>query len=59
MIFGGPHRSFKNDPAGMMTSNAVKLVQAIGNELPGDQEQAEIDLISFFCSCSWPGEGCS
>ena len=56
MIFGGPHRSFKNDPARMMTSNAGFLVQAIGNDLPDDQEQDEIDLINFFVPVSCPGK---
>ena len=46
VIFGGPHRSFKNDPAGMMISNAVFHVQAIGNETPDDKEQVEMDLIN-------------
>ena len=54
VIFGGPHRSFKNDPAGMMTSNAVFNVQAIGNGLLDEQEQDKIDLINFlFLFLAW------
>ena len=57
IIFGGPHKSFKNKSAGMMTSNAVFLVQATENEASDDQEQAEKDLMNFLPSVSCPGKG--
>ena len=57
VIFGGLHRSFKNDPAGMLMSNAVFLVQAVDNELLGDQEQAEMELINFFDPVPGAGKG--
>ena len=56
MIFGGLHRSFKNNPAGMMISNAVFLVQA-GGEVSDNQDQAEVDLIDFFVPVPAPGKG--
>ena len=57
VIYGGPHRSFKNDPTGVMASNAVFLMQSIGNGLPDEQEQVEPDLINFFVPVSCPGKG--
>ena len=57
VIFRGPHKSFKNDPAGVMMSNAVFLVQAVDNELPGDQEQEEVELINFFNHVPGTGKG--
>ena len=57
VIFRGPHKSFKNDPAGVMMSNAVFLVQAVDNELPGDQEQEEVELINFFDHVPGAGKG--
>ena len=57
VIFGGLHKSFKNDPAGVMMSNAVFLMQAVDNELPGDQEQDEVELINFFDHVPGAGKG--
>ena len=45
LIYGGPHKSFKNDVAGVMMSNAVFFIQTGQDELPGRQEQDEVDLM--------------
>ena len=55
VIFGGPHKSFKNNPAGGMMSNAVFFVQAVNDELPGVQDHDQVDLITFVDDV--PGEG--
>ena len=57
VIFRGPHKSFKNDPAGVMMSNAVFLVQAVDNEILGDQEQDEVELINLFDRVPGAGKG--
>ena len=38
-------------------SNAVFLVQAVDNDLPGDQEQDEVELINFFDLVPGAGKG--
>ena len=57
LIFGGPHKSFKNDAAGVMMSNAVFFVQAVENDSPGGQKQDDVDLISFLDPVPGTGKG--
>ena len=57
IIFGGPHKSFKNKSAEIMTSNAVFLVQAAENEVYDVQEQDELVLMNVFPSVPCPGKG--
>ena len=57
LIYGGPHKSFKNDAPGVMMSNAVFFVQTVQGVSPGGHEQDEVDLINFFDPIPGAGKG--